>query len=94
MEALAASGATLLIVVGYALIKRFRRTRCHSDSGCMECDSPAVELQKQQSERLDQIFEILKKTEPEGPGLREDLSQDPPGETPVTTTEVLKSGDN
>ena len=74
MEALAASGATLLIVAGYALIKRFRRSRCHSNSGCMECDSPGIELQKQQSERLDAIFELLKKTEPEGPELRADLS--------------------
>jgi len=94
MEALAASGATLLIVVGYALIKRFRRTRCHSDSGCMECDSPAVELQKKNTERLDQIFEILKKTEPAGPEIREDLSQGASVDNPVTTIATLKAGDN
>ena len=94
MEALAASGATLLIVAGYALIKRFSRTHCHSDSGCMECDSPAVELQKQQTERIDQIFEILKKTAPEGPELRADLSQGNSAENPATTTEAPKVGDN
>ena len=93
MEALAASGATLLIVAGYALIKRFSRTHCHTDSGCMECDSPAVELQKQQTERIDQIFEMLKQTAP-GPELRADLSPGNLEENPATTTEAPKVGDN
>ena len=64
MEALAASGATLLIVAGYALIKRLRRSHCHTNSGCMECDSPGIELQKKQTQRIDQIFEFLKITKP------------------------------
>ena len=94
MEALAASGATLLIVAGYALIKRFRRSRCHTDSGCMECESPADELQKQQSERLDAIFELLKKTEPEGPGFRADLSPEKGEDVLATTTVTLKVDDS
>ena len=63
MEALAASGGTLLIVAGYMIVRRFRASSCHSDSGCCQFDSPAIELAKKQTERLDdhagQLAEIL-----------------------------------
>ena len=65
MEALLASLGTLLVVAGYMLVKRLARSRCQVDSGCMQCDSPAVELAKKHTERLDEIFEMIKQVRPE-----------------------------
>ena len=53
MEALAASGGTLLVVIGYVVVKRCRSSTCHADSGCCEITSPALEIAKQQTERLE-----------------------------------------
>ena len=68
MEALAASGGTLLIVLGYVVVKRCRNSTCESDSGCCHIKSPALEIAKQTTERLDtqqvklnEILVMLKK---------------------------------
>ena len=53
MEALAASAGTMAIVAGYMIIKRCRSSTCHADSGCCEITSPALELAKKQTERLE-----------------------------------------
>ena len=69
-EGLIASLGTLLVVAGYMLVKRMSRSNCAVDSGCLQCDSPAIELQKKQTERLDELFEMIKKitpTDPESP---------------------------
>ena len=60
MEVIGASAGTLLVVAGYALVKRFQRSNCKSKTGCCEIDSPAVELAKQQTERLESQSEQLK----------------------------------
>jgi hypothetical protein len=60
MEAVAGGGAALLILAGYAILKRFRRSNCHSTTGFCECDSPAIELAREVTVRIDQQEEQLK----------------------------------
>ena len=91
MEALLASLGTLLVVAGYMIVKRLARSNCAVDSNCLKCESPAIELAKKQTERLDEIFEMLKRVDPESqevlpPRLVEVL--DP------TTIEARKDGNN
>ena len=80
MEAFLASAGTLVIVLGYTLVKRLRRSNCHSDSGCLECDSPAIEMHKentsrlqQQSDKINELYDIIKKQAPHQESL-----DDPP----------------
>ena len=88
------SGTALLLLAGYALLKRFKNSSCHSDSGCLECDSPAIELAREQTERLDeqsgqlkQIMSMLKgvRLDPESLELRTPTKGE---EKKVTTSEV------
>ena len=64
--ALIAGLGTLLVVAGYMVVKKFGRSRCAVDhcSGCLTCESPAVELQKKQTERLDELFQMIKQIAP------------------------------
>ena len=59
MEAVAGGGVALLVLSGYALLKRFRRSTCHSTNSCCEIDSPADEIQRAQTERIDKQEEKL-----------------------------------
>ena len=72
MEALLISLGTLLVVAGYMIVKRMARSNCAINSGCLQCDSPAVELAKQHTElakkhteRLDELFEMIKQITPQ-----------------------------
>jgi hypothetical protein len=92
MEALAASGGTLLIVVGYVIVKRCRLSTCHADSGCCEIMSPALEIAKQQTDRLEKhdskLEEILIMLRAGGQ-LPQDLlskSEDEEKKAPTTST--------
>ena len=69
IEALIAGLGSLLVVAGYMLVKKFARSRCAIDhcSGCFTCESPEVELQKKHTERLDQMFEIIRQIVPQIP---------------------------
>ena len=93
MEALIAGGGTLLVVFGYMLVKKISRSRCAVDSGCITCESPAVELQKKTTERLDDLFEMVKRLEPDQEIL-EHLSADRLEDNVVTTTSKRKECDN
>ena len=101
MEALLASLGTLLVVAGYMIVKRMARSKCDIKSGCLHCKSPAVELQKQHTQRLDEIFEMLKQVHPEQEIIKQ-LDPDPPiSLTPdhfaiddLATTEVKTFGNN
>ena len=64
MEAFLASLGTLFVVAGYMVVKRMRASSCSVDNGCLQCESPAIELQKQQTERIDEIFEMIKRLKP------------------------------
>mgnify|MGYP000380245734 CR=1 FL=1 len=64
MEAVLAGAGTLAVVFGYMIIKKIAKSRCAVDSGCLTCESPAVEMAKQHTERLDSLFEMVKKLEP------------------------------
>ena len=66
IEALIAGLGSLLVVAGYMLVKKFARSRCAIDhcSGCFTCESPEVALQKKHTERLDQMFEIIRQIVP------------------------------
>ena len=91
MEALAASGGTLLIVAGYMIIKRCKASSCHADSGCCEINSPALEIAKQQTERLEKhdvkLEEILIMLKGQLPQELPSLSA--VGADAVTTTSVV-----
>ena len=92
MEALIAASGSLLVVCGYMLIKKISRSRCAVDSGCVECESPAVELQKKQTERLDDLYEIIKKLEDQVP--RALHSEEGLVETPAATIGEPTTDDN
>ena len=70
MEALIAGGGTLLVVFGYMLVKKISKSRCAMDSGCLTCESPAIELAKKHTERLDNLFDIIKKLDRDRPDPR------------------------
>ena len=79
MEALIAGGGTLLVVFGYMLVKKISKSRCAMDSGCLTCESPAIELAKKHTERLDNLFDIIK---------RLDRDRDRPEPRPKVLSEV------
>ena len=91
MEALIAGGGTLLVVFGYMLVKKIARSRCAVDSGCITCESPAVELQKKTTDRLDDLFEMVKKLDPE---ILEIPSANLLEDNVVTTTSKRKECDS
>ena len=67
---------TLVVGLVYVIVKRLKTSRCHSESGCLECDSPSIEeLHKQTTERVDKhedelktLFDMLKKNLHRDPG--------------------------
>ena len=94
MEALAASAGTLAIVIGYVVVKRCRSSECQADSGCFKITSPALELAKQQTERLEkqdfkleQILVML--AGDKGPELLAALKANPAEEKKATTTSTV-----
>jgi len=93
MEAFAASAGTLAIVIGYVIVKRCRRSECQADSGCFKITSPALELAKQQTERLEkqdlQLKQILIMLAGEGPELLAALKANPAEEKTATTTSAV-----
>ena len=91
MEALLASLGTLLVVAGYMIVKRLSRSNCAVDSNCLKCESPAIELAKKQTERLDKIWDIIQQLSPA------DLKDQHPNLSEVmdpTTIEVMKDSGN
>ena len=85
IEALIAGLGSLLVVAGYMLVKKFARSRCAIDhcSGCFTCESPEVELQKKHTERLDQMFEIIRQIVPHVPPLEGTSLESPRAHTPA-----------
>ena len=65
---------TLVIALGYVLIKRFRRSRCQSHTACCDFESPEIKLQKENTERLDQIMELINRVNPETKLTIQDLA--------------------
>ena len=51
---------TLVVGIGYVILKRCRSSNCTSHTKFCDCESPAVELQKKQTERLEHIIEMLR----------------------------------
>ena len=95
MEALVVSLGTLLVVAGYMVVKRMARSNCAVDSGCLQCESPAVEMQKKQTERLDELFEMIKKMAPKSPPVSPiSLTPDHFAADRPTTNEVPKASNN
>ena len=85
VETILLSGlGTLLIALGYVLLKRFRRSHCSSHTACCDCDSPEItQMQQEHTERYDNILELITRIRPEQVADRE--AQAPPvGEDPVT----------
>ena len=58
--ALYSAGGTLAVALGYIILKRCRNSNCVSHTKFCDCESPAVELQKKQTERLEVIMEMLR----------------------------------
>jgi hypothetical protein len=67
---------TLAVGLAYVIIKRLKTSTCHSESGCLQCDSPSIEeLHKQTTERVDKhedelktLFDMLRKNIGRDPG--------------------------
>ena len=78
-----------MVVLGYMIVKKISRSRCAVDSGCITCESPAVELQKKTTERLDDLFDMVKRLEPDQEIL-ESPSEDHPEDNVATTTSKRK----
>ena len=58
--ALYSAGGTLAVALGYVLLKRCRTSNCRSHTRFCDCDSPALVLARQQTERLEHIIEMLR----------------------------------
>ena len=58
--ALYSAGGTLAVAIGYVILKRCRSSNCVSHTRFCDCESPALELQKKQTERLEVIMEMLR----------------------------------
>jgi hypothetical protein len=94
MEAIAASAGTLAIVIGYVIVKRCRNSECQADSGCFKITSPALELAKKHTERLEkQDFKLeqilIMLAGDNGPELLTSLKEGPVEESKVTTTSIV-----
>ena len=61
---LLSAGGTLIIALGYVILKRLRGSRCASHSSLCDCESPALKLQKEQTIRIDEIMEYLNRLTP------------------------------
>ena len=61
---LLSAGGTLLVMLGYVIIKRLRRSRCSSHTSCCDCESPELKLQKEQTIRIDEIMKYINKLQP------------------------------
>jgi len=48
------------VLLGYVIVKKISRSHCHSDSGCIECDTPAVEVQRENTTRIEKTEDLLK----------------------------------
>ena len=57
---LLSAAGTLVAGLSYVLVKRFARSNCHTHTSLCDCDSPAVEMQKKQTERMTELEEIIK----------------------------------
>ena len=55
---------TLLIALGYVILKRFRRSRCASHTKCCDCESPEIKIHKENTERFDTILELVTRLTP------------------------------
>ena len=58
--ALYSGAGTLIVALSYVMIKRLARSNCSSHTKCCDCESPAVELAKKQTERIEHLIEIIK----------------------------------
>jgi iron only hydrogenase large subunit-like protein len=48
------------ILTLYMLIKKISKSQCHSDSGCIQCDVPTVEIAKQNTERVERLEDLIR----------------------------------
>jgi iron only hydrogenase large subunit-like protein len=51
------SAAVLMV---YMLIKKISRSQCHSDSGCIQCDVPTIELAKENTQRVEKLEDLIR----------------------------------
>ena len=78
---------TLLIALGYVIVKKFRRSHCSSHTKCCDFVSPEIKVQQEHTERYDTILEMINRIKPleggpESPGPRAKAAP----VTPETTT--------
>ena len=66
MQAIIAGAGALTVLFGYMVVKKVARSKCVVEkcSGCLSCESPAVQLAKKQTERLDDLYTIISKLKP------------------------------
>jgi len=81
---LIAALGSVCVLLGYTIIKKISRSRCHSDSGCIQCDT-AVQMVKQNSQRLDNITELIMQLAPQ-------KAVSPKHQVSLQVTEVADSG--
>jgi hypothetical protein len=55
---------SVVVLLGYAIIKKISRSRCHSDSGCIQCDTPAIDIARENTKRLDSIADLIMQLNP------------------------------
>jgi hypothetical protein len=70
---------TLLVMLGYVIVKRLRQSRCSSHTSCCDCESPELKLQKEHTLRIDEILQYINKLQPDPE------SPEPPKEETVVT---------
>ena len=59
LVALYSALGSLVVALGYVLVKRLSRSNCESHTDCCECSSPALELQKEHTGRLENLEKTI-----------------------------------
>ena len=97
IETILLSGlGTLVIALGYVLLKRFRRSRCQSHTACCDCESPEIKLQHENTQRLDHIMNLINQIQPKSEGQESPISlgEGGPAISAKATTSSSRACDN
>ena len=67
MQAFIAGAGALGVLFGYMIVKKIARSKCVLEkcSGCLSCESPAIQMAKKQTERIEDLYTIISRLVPD-----------------------------
>ena len=48
------------ILCMYMIIKKISKSQCHSDSGCIQCDVPTIDIAKDNTMRVERLEDLIR----------------------------------